>query len=87
MTDPLIGKRFRTKVEDMEEDEDHGPVRHLIGSTFIVQERIEDYEEGVPTYMVAWEQAVDQWGESVPARGMWTIWMDHEIASQAEECK
>src|SRR5262245_4747511 len=34
MTDPLVGKRFRSLIVDREEDEEYGEVTHPVGSTF-----------------------------------------------------
>lgn len=77
-----IGKRFRTKIRDSEEDEEYGEVTHPIGSTFVVECRLEGGND--PSYMVAWEQAVDSKGNAVPAEGMWTCWSETELEHDAE---
>jgi hypothetical protein len=78
----LIGKRFRTLVVDGECDDDFGEVTHPIGSTFVV---VGEANVSSGYYIVAWEQAIDANGKSVPAYGMWTLWTEDEILTQSEE--
>lgn len=78
-----IGKRFRTKIRDGEEDEEYGEVTHPIGSTFVVTQQLSHGKD--PEFMVAWEQAVNAEGDDVPAKGMWTCWSESELINDAEE--
>lgn len=80
-----IGKRFVTLVPDMEEDDEHGEVKHPVGSTFIVMNQVN--EGSVPAeFNVAWDYA-EKDGVSVPADGMWTIWTADELATEAVEVR
>jgi hypothetical protein len=84
---PLSGKHYRTRFQDMEEDDAYGEVLHPIGSTFTVGKLLSGY--GEPHYAILWEQAiVAATGEVVPPKaceGMWTCWTPEEIAKQADE--
>jgi len=96
----MTGKRFRTLIEDREEDDDYGEVIHPIGSTFVVGEPLhvekcdpaDHGEKGHccgQMYAVLWEQAVCvATGEACTPElcvGMWTIWSTDEIGKFAEE--
>lgn len=96
----MTGKRFRTLVADMEEDDDYGEVTHPIGSTFVVGRPLHLEECDAATYdeaghvcgqmyAILWEQAVcNATGEACTpelCRGMWTIWSVDEITRDAVE--
>lgn len=83
MPHPLIGKRFRTLVPDMEEDDDYGEVTHPIGSEFTVHQFNHHDKTYGDHFDVLWHHAVNADGQEVDPRGMWTVWSEKEIAEQA----
>jgi hypothetical protein len=82
------GTRYRTRIQDREEDEEYGEVTHPIGSTFLIgeplhTERCDARGNGAhgseghvcgQMYAVLWEQAVDASGQPVPADGCVGMW-------------
>ncbi len=91
LADPLIGKYFRTKVRDSEEDQEYGECIHPPGSVFQVARRIEESEidSSTPSYAVAWQgtSIQEDTRNEVPSLGMWTIWTRKEILELAEPCR
>lgn len=80
------GKRFIALKEDREEDQEFGEVIHRIGDEFIVGAVMAESRAGLE-YQVAWQgTALTIDGREVPADGMWTVWSDAELQTEAVPC-
>lgn len=80
----LVGRKFRSLVLDISEDDNRGTILHPPGTLFTVVEVLHQ-ENGLQMYAVTWDESYHALtGVKIPLKGQWTIWSEDEIKNKAE---